>query len=135
MICSAAICSCSYTPSLPLSAGAINPSLLIFNSVNSTATCILKVLVRFLPEEESSTTPPTAAFWELQLGAAIEKKVVELLRGSQIIFGLEQTIEKGKGCVCERESSKAGRGRVKGERGGLRGNKGRQEICGWLDAH
>lgn len=23
----------------------------------------------------------------------------ELLRGSQIIFGLEQTVEKGKGCV------------------------------------
>lgn len=54
------------------------------------------------------------------------------MRGSQIIFGLEQTIEKGKGCVCERESSKAGRGKVKGESGGLSGNKGRQKyVGGW----
>lgn len=54
------------------------------------------------------------------------------MRGSQIIFGLEHMIEKGKGCVCERERSKAGRGKVKGERGGLRGNKGRQKyVGGW----
>lgn len=92
----------------------------------------IKTQGAFLPEEKGSTTPPTAAFGELQLGAAIGKKKAELLRGSQIIFGLEQMVEKGKGCVCERESSKAGREKVKGERGVLLGNKGRQKyVGGW----
>lgn len=51
--------------------------------------------------------PPAAAVSKLQAVGeqsreAMEKKLLrsaEPLRGSQIIFGLEQTVEKGKGCV------------------------------------
>lgn len=66
------------------------------------------------------------------MGCNLKKKKKLLWGGSQIIFGLEQMIEKGKGCVCERESSKAGRGKVKGERGGPRGNKDRHV---WVVGH
>lgn len=53
--------------------------------------------------------PPAVAMRTLQAKGGVEPRLqwkrkkllrsVELLRGSQIIFGLEQTVEKGKGCV------------------------------------
>lgn len=44
----------------------------------------------------------------------------EPLRGSQIIFGLEPTVEKGKGCVCVRERKQKGREGRGGEEGAHR---------------
>lgn len=69
-------------------------------------------LLLFLLSNEAQRGPPSPhrryCNWGLQQG----EKAAELLRGSQIIFGLEQTSEKGKG-VCVKE--KAGRGKGKRE--------------------
>lgn len=74
VVCSAAICSCSYTPSLPLSAGATNPSLLIFNSVNSTATCILKLLVHFYMRKKAQRRPPLLRWGNCSWGCNRKKQ-------------------------------------------------------------
>lgn len=66
--------------------------------------------------------PPIATLEVLQPGVAVRgKKAAELLRGSQIIFRLEQTTEKGKGVY------------VKEKGGGWKQRK--TKLCGWLEAH
>lgn len=58
----------------------------------------------------------------------------EPLRGSQIIFGLEQAVEKGKGCVCETEKAvkQGGEDRERGPTGKQGKTK---KTSGWLGAH
>lgn len=57
----------------------------------------------------------------------------KLLRGSQIIFELEQTVEKGKGCVWETEKAVKQGG---GEREGAHRETGEdKKRSGWLGTH
>lgn len=86
----------------------------------------------FLHRKYSWMAPPPAGLWQLQTeetrgGPQLGKIKKEVLNGwgSRIIIGLEQTIERGKGCVWEREQG--------GE--SARGKQGRKLGVGWGGAH